>query len=117
NVNPPGPDEPWPRLHDLATICIIIRSMASNPVPVAVLGASGFSGAELLRLLAGHPGFEVAFVGAHDAAGKPLGEVWPHLAPFAGLELQSNDELDPGSVGAAFVALPAGESSKLVPGL
>ena len=91
--------------------------MATRSVPVAVLGASGFSGAELLRLLASHPGLEVAFAGAHDAAGQPLGRVWPHLAPFAGLELRPNEEVDPGSVAAAFVALPAGESSAIAPGL
>jgi N-acetyl-gamma-glutamyl-phosphate reductase len=104
-------------LHDLAQICIIIHSMALRTVPVAVLGASGYSGAELLRLLSGHPGLEVAFLGVHDAAGKRLGEVWPHLAPFADMELRPNEELDPRSVGAAFVALPAGQSSAIVPGL
>jgi N-acetyl-gamma-glutamyl-phosphate reductase len=91
--------------------------MARNPIPVAVLGASGFSGAELLRLLAGHPHLEVAFLGAHDAAGQRLGEVWPHLAPFADRTLEPNDALHPGSVGAAFLALPAGHSSHIAPGL
>ncbi len=104
-------------LHNSAILCIIMRSMAGDPVPVAVLGASGFSGAELLRLLAGHPQLEVAFVGAHDAAGQRLGEVWPHLAPFADRMLEPNDALDPGSVGAAFLALPAGHSSRIVPAL
>jgi N-acetyl-gamma-glutamyl-phosphate reductase len=60
---------------------------------------------------------EVAFVGAHDAAGKTLGEVWPHLVPFADRVLEPNDSLDPGSVEAAFVALPAGDSSLVVPDL
>ncbi len=84
---------------------------------MAVLGASGFSGAELLRLLASHPSFEVVFVGAHDAAGKSVGDVWPHLVPFADRVLESNGSLDPGLVEAAFVALPAGESSQVVPDL
>src|SRR5436190_6226739 len=83
-------------------------SMGPTPVPVGVLGASGFSGAELLRLLAGHPGVEVAFLGAHDAAGQRLGEVWPHLAPYSDRMLEPNDALDPASVDAAFLALPAG---------
>jgi len=91
--------------------------MVRTPVPVAVLGASGFSGAELLRLLSAHPTLEVAFVGAHDAAGQTLGEVWPHLAPFADRVLEPNDAVDAGSVAAAFVALPAGLSSAIVPGL
>ncbi len=100
-----------------AAECIIIHHMARNPIPVAVLGASGFSGAELLRLLAGHPELEVAFVGAHDAAGQTLGDVWPHLAPFADRILEPNDAVDPASVTAAFLALPAGLSSGIAPGL
>ncbi|MFL5799727.1 MAG: N-acetyl-gamma-glutamyl-phosphate reductase [Actinomycetota bacterium] len=89
--------------------------MTDETIPVAVLGASGFSGAELLRLLVEHPRLEVTFVGAHDAAGQRLGDVWPHLAPFADRMLEPNDALDPGSVGAAFLALPAGHSSRIVP--
>ena len=46
---------------------------------VAVLGASGYTGGELLRLLAGHPSFEVTFLGAKDSAGSSLADVQPHL--------------------------------------
>jgi N-acetyl-gamma-glutamyl-phosphate reductase len=94
-----------------------MRSMASSRIPVAVLGASGFSGAELLRLLSAHPRLEVAFVGAHDAAGQRLGDVWPHLAPFADMTLAPNDAVGGAKVEAAFVAVPAGESSVIAPAL
>lgn len=94
-----------------------MRSTQDRSIPVAVLGASGFSGAELLRLLVSHPVLEVVFVGAHDAAGKSLAEVWQHLVPFADRMLQPNASLDPGQVEAAFVALPAGESTLVVPDL
>ena len=46
---------------------------------VAVVGASGYAGGETLRLLAGHPGVEVATVTAHSSAGKHLSEVAPHI--------------------------------------
>jgi len=94
-----------------------MQMRARSSIPVAVLGASGFSGAELLRLVAAHPSLQVTFVGAHDAAGKPLGEVWPHLAPFEDLVLQPNDVVASVDVAAAFLALPAGQSSRIAPEL
>ncbi|HXF56402.1 MAG TPA: N-acetyl-gamma-glutamyl-phosphate reductase [Actinomycetota bacterium] len=84
---------------------------------VAVLGASGYSGAELLRLLAGHSQLEATFLGAHDAAGSLVGEVFPHLAPFAHRRYEPLDALDLSSVQAAFLALPAGMSSTIAPRL
>ena len=101
----------------LLLLRILMHTNADRPIPVAVLGASGYSGAELLRLLAVHPSFEVVFVGAHDAAGKPLGQVWPHLAPFADLVLQPNEAVAGAEVEAAFLALPAGRSSAIAPEL
>ena len=47
---------------------------------VAVAGASGYTGAELLRLLAGHPGVEITAVTADKSSGKPLRSVFPSLA-------------------------------------
>jgi N-acetyl-gamma-glutamyl-phosphate reductase len=91
--------------------------MPHRSVRVAVLGASGYSGAELLRLLASHPALEAVFVGAHEAAGKPLGAVWPHLAPFADMVLQPNEAVADAEVEAAFLAMPAGESSRIAPDL
>jgi N-acetyl-gamma-glutamyl-phosphate reductase len=91
--------------------------MAGQPIPVAVLGASGFSGAELLRLLAGHPSFQPVFLGAHDAAGQLVGDLYPHLYPYAGRTYESIEAVDPSALKAAFVALPAGESAKVVPDL
>jgi len=94
-----------------------MQSSGGSPIPVAVLGASGYSGAELLRLLASHTSLEVAFVGAHDAAGRLLGEVWPHLTPYADVMLQPNEDVLEAGVEAAFLALPAGRSSAVAPAL
>lgn len=88
-------------------------------LPVAVFGASGFSGAECLRLLATHPGFEVVVAGGGEAAGTPIAELYPHLAPaFPDQEFQTLS--GPNGVQgaeAALLALPHGESSHLAPEL
>src|SRR5699024_3709746 len=54
-------------------------SGAARRPRVAVVGASGYAGGETLRLLAGHPGLEVATVTAHSSAGRKLSEVAPHI--------------------------------------
>ncbi len=70
-----------------------------------------------MRLLLGHPDLEPAFLGARSDAGKTVGEVFPYLAPLAGRTFEPVDALDAASVAAAFVALPAGGSASVVPGL
>ncbi|MGH2541055.1 MAG: N-acetyl-gamma-glutamyl-phosphate reductase, partial [Actinomycetota bacterium] len=87
---------------------------------IAVLGASGSTGGELVRLLAGHRRADVTFLGAKDSAGKTLAEVHAHLAamPIAELALQP---IEASSIAeeadVAFCALPNGTSSSLVPSL
>ena len=51
----------------------------ANKVRIGILGASGYTGAELLRLLALHPGVEIRLLTADRQAGKPLSEIFPHL--------------------------------------
>src|SRR5205809_7160166 len=86
-------------------------------VRVAVYGASGYSGAELVRLIAGHPAADLAFATAGERAGQRLGDVYPHLAPYADLVLEPVDADAAGRADLAFLALPHGESSKLAPAL
>lgn len=81
------------------------------PRRVAVVGASGYAGAELVRLLANHPGVEIAALYARGRAGSPLADEFPHLAP---LDLRLIDGApEPGSVDVAFLALPHGASAEL----
>jgi N-acetyl-gamma-glutamyl-phosphate reductase len=77
-----------------------------------VAGASGYAGGELLRLLAGHPEFEVAAATAHSQAGQPVAAVHAHLA---GLDLTFADTGPAALAGAdlVFLALPHGESAAL----
>ncbi|HEX9122885.1 MAG TPA: N-acetyl-gamma-glutamyl-phosphate reductase [Actinomycetota bacterium] len=94
--------------------------MAPNPIRVAVLGASGSTGGELLRLLPSHPSVEIASLGAGKTAGSTLGEVHPHLAATV-LGGWTLEPIDAGAVAdrvdLAFLALPHGTSATLAPTL
>ena len=57
--------------------CMIMHRANDTPIRVAVLGASGYSGGELLRLLAAHPGAELVAAGASERAGKSVADVHP----------------------------------------
>ena len=87
---------------------------------VAVAGASGYAGGELLRLLAGHPDLEIGAITAGGSAGKTVGEVHPHLAGAAGLAGQVFEPHDPARLAGCdlvFLALPAGESAAVAASL
>jgi N-acetyl-gamma-glutamyl-phosphate reductase len=85
---------------------------------VAVVGASGYTGAELLRLVAGHPEIEVAHVTADSNAGAGVATLYPSLgAEYPALEYASLDPADVSGLDVAFLALPHGESQRIVPEL
>jgi N-acetyl-gamma-glutamyl-phosphate reductase len=80
----------------------------------AVIGASGYAGGELLRILAGHPEIELGPITADSSAGKTVDELHPHLAGVAGLAGRTFAAADPPPAGGydlAFLALPAGQSA------
>jgi N-acetyl-gamma-glutamyl-phosphate reductase len=80
---------------------------------VAVAGASGYAGSEVLRLLAAHPEFELKTVTAFSNAGQPLSQVQPHLRSLADLVLT---DTTPGNLAGhdiVFLALPHGKSGEL----
>jgi N-acetyl-gamma-glutamyl-phosphate reductase len=85
---------------------------------VGVIGASGFAGAELLRLLASHPELDVALATGDTQAGTPLAELYPSLAAaygdraFEPYSAEAADGLD-----IAFLAMPHGVSQSMVPDL
>jgi N-acetyl-gamma-glutamyl-phosphate reductase len=91
-----------------------------SSVRVAVLGASGFAGGELVRLIDGHPGAEVTFLGAAESAGKRLDKVHPHLAslPAARMTLAPIEATAVARrADLALCALPHGMTASLAPGL
>jgi N-acetyl-gamma-glutamyl-phosphate reductase len=86
-------------------------------VRVAVAGASGYAGGELLRLISGHPDLEIGPVSAGASAGTPVTDVHPHLPTLAG---RTFGRADPGLLAAAdlvFLALPHEESAALAAAL
>ena len=84
---------------------------------VAILGASGYTGAELIRLLARHPNIEIAALTADRKAGQSMADVFPHLAILDLPALTSIDEVDWDGVDAVFCALPHATTQKVIAGL
>ena len=81
---------------------------------VAVTGASGYAGGELLRLLVGHPDLEVRRVTASSSAGTPLVQSQPHLAGhahLAGLTIEPTEPELLAECDLVFLALPHGQSA------
>ena len=81
---------------------------------IGVVGASGYAGGELLRLLAFHPHFEVTAITAHSNAGEPIISVHPQLQSYAGKKFSAFDPTDFESCELIFLALPHGESAKVI---
>lgn len=84
---------------------------------VAVAGASGYAGGELLRLLAAHPDLDVTAATAHDNAGQPLGAVHPQLRTLAHLVLADTVPQAVAGADLVFLALPHGASGSFAPQL
>lgn len=87
---------------------------AANTLRIGVLGASGYTGAELLRLLAAHPAAEIAFLTADRQAGKSMAEVFPHLAPLGLPSLIRIEDADWSRADVVFCALPHGTTQEVV---
>jgi len=81
--------------------------MASkSKIAAAVLGASGYTGADLIRLAALHPGIEIKALIAKSHAGQPLGKVFPHLGVLGLPDLVTSEEVDWDVIDVAFCGLP-----------
>lgn len=80
---------------------------------VAVAGASGYAGGELLRLVSGHPDLQLATATAHGSAGAVLGSVHPHLVPYADRVLEPTSPELLADADLVFLALPHGASAAL----
>ena len=84
---------------------------------IAILGASGYTGAELVRLLATHPSFRITALSADRKAGLPMAEVFPFLRHLALPTLQKIDEIDFSKVDLCFCALPHATSQAVIAAL
>jgi N-acetyl-gamma-glutamyl-phosphate reductase len=87
-------------------------------IRTAILGASGYVGGELLRLIAAHPQLRAAKLFGDSRAGQPLGAVHPHLAPaYEGFTVERFEESSLDEVDLVFAALPHGHSQRLAPAI
>jgi N-acetyl-gamma-glutamyl-phosphate reductase len=86
-----------------------------NKVKVAVVGATGYTGAELLRLMHGHPGIEVTTIAGHGKAGQKVATVLPNLhGTFSGDVVSVDPDAIAATAQAAFCGLPHGASAGIV---
>jgi N-acetyl-gamma-glutamyl-phosphate reductase len=84
---------------------------------IGILGASGYTGAELLRLLRYHPQVEISALTADRQAGKPIGAVFSHLAGENLPDLVTIGEVDWSDIDIAFCGLPHGTTQEVIAGL
>ena len=93
-------------------------SAQSDRARVAIIGASGYTGGELCRLLLGHPRVDITTVMAKRAAGQRIDEVFPHLRGLLTLQVEAVDaDTVAARADVAFAALPHGESALVVAAL
>ena len=85
-------------------------------VRIAILGASGYTGAELIRLLKHHPAAQIIALTGESQAGKPLGDVYAHLDALK-MPLQRHEEVDFSKVDVVFCCLPHGTTQPIIAGL
>jgi N-acetyl-gamma-glutamyl-phosphate reductase len=90
---------------------------SEHRVKIAILGASGYTGAELLRLLASHDRVEIVALTADRHAGKPIGAVFPHLAGRGLPGLVTIDAVDFSNVELVFCCLPHGTTQEVIAAL
>ncbi len=86
----------------------------AGAIRIGVLGASGYTGADLIRLAACHPEIEIGVLAASSHAGKPLAEVFPHLTFLDAPELVKAEDADWSSCDAVFSGLPHGTAQDLI---
>jgi len=82
-------------------------------ISVAVAGASGYAGGELLRLLAGHADFEVVAAAANSNAGEPVASVHPHLVAYSSMSFTETSAEALRDADLVFLALPHGASAAI----
>lgn len=88
--------------------------MSMERIKIGILGASGYTGADLVRLAACHPNVEMALLTANSHAGKQMGAVFPHLGGLDLPDLIKVEDADWSSVDAVFCGLPHGTTQEII---
>jgi N-acetyl-gamma-glutamyl-phosphate reductase len=91
--------------------------MSQSKVRTVILGASGYTGAELVRLLALHDGVKIVAMTGDRKAGQPFAEVFPHLGGLDLPDLIAMDQVDWQGVDAVFCCLPHATTQEVIAGL
>ena len=87
----------------------------TDPIRIAVLGASGYTGADLVRLALTHPRIEITALSANSKAGQTMADVWPHFAAYPQLpRLLKAEDVDWSGVDVVFGCLPHAASAELL---
>ena len=90
----------------------------SGRVPVGIVGASGYGGVQLVRLLMDHPEVEIVYLGGKGSAGKSFSDIYPHMGDATNLVVEP---VDVGAIAercqAVFLSLPNGLACKIAPEL
>jgi N-acetyl-gamma-glutamyl-phosphate reductase len=87
---------------------------AGQRLKIGVIGASGYTGADLIRLAACHPYMDIAALAANTHAGKPLSEVFPHLGFIHAPPLVKAEDVDWAACDAVFCGLPHGTAQDII---
>lgn len=88
--------------------------MAEKIYNAVVLGASGYTGAETIRLIHGHPNIRLCALSANQQAGKKFGELYPHLYQYAEMPLLRAEDIDYSDIDVVFGCLPHGASEEIL---
>jgi N-acetyl-gamma-glutamyl-phosphate reductase len=87
-------------------------------ISIGIVGASGYGGVQLVRLLQDHPLVEITYLGGNSSAGKTMGDIYPHLRLACDLTIE---KIDPANIAsrcqAVFLSLPNGIACELAPKL
>ncbi|MBV7434407.1 N-acetyl-gamma-glutamyl-phosphate reductase [Cardiobacteriaceae bacterium TAE3-ERU3] len=89
----------------------------ANPIKVGIVGASGYTGAELLRLISAHPQAEIIGVTSRQYAGQPVSSVFEHLYDVCALEFSAPEQTDLTACDVVFFATPHGVCMREAPAL
>ena len=92
-------------------------ALGDNRIRIGILGASGYTGAELIRILARHPAADIRLLSAERSAGKDVDAVFPHLSGLDLPKLIHIDDADWSTLDLVFCALPHGTTQEVVAAL
>ncbi|XP_071729978.1 probable N-acetyl-gamma-glutamyl-phosphate reductase, chloroplastic [Rutidosis leptorrhynchoides] len=99
------------------SVYVVSAQKSDKSVNVGILGASGYTGVELIRFIANHPYFGISLMTADRKAGQSIGSVFPHLITQDLPDLVAVKDADFSSVEAVFCCLPHGTTQEIIKGL